>query len=185
MSGNQDGVLILKTAASSMKAAEVFLKNREWRFFSTHSLKEAITFIVQHQPKYILMAADHPNKKVRSIPKLIAQAFPVIVIAYTESASNQSVTNIQSMGAEYNLYPPVSGPAIIRLVAKIEKDVERKAKEERLRHRLQPEQSTEAENQGSSTVLAQAKAALQQMLQADSEESSSLSQTTQIETGVA
>lgn len=212
MSGNQDGVLILKATASSMKAAEIFLKNREWRFASTHNLKEAITFIIKHQPKYLFIAADHPNKKARRMPKLIAQAFPITVIAYTESTSNQAAASIQSMGLEYNLFPPVSGPAIVRLVAKIEKDLERKAKEDKLRLEMlqqQAENPTSKEsnsgivtNDGDTTIirddykapdavdesatsnaLAQAKAALQQMLQSDAEEPVSTFEAPETESG--
>jgi len=159
-----------------MKAAEVFLKNREWRFASTSNLKEAITFIIKNRPQYLLIAADHPNKKVKMIPKLIAQAFPVTVIGYTESASNQNVMALQMLGLEYNLYPPVSGPSIVRLIAKIEKDLERKKQEGELHKESFSSHGPQKNGDHSGAQIIQggaapqntdARAALQRMLQSD------------------
>lgn len=120
----QQSLIILKSSAASMKTAEAFLKNRNWTVYSTHQLRETLAFVIQKNPGYILIAADHSNKKVKSLPKLLAQAFQIKIIAYAENSSNIAMGALHEMGQEYTLFPPVSGPAIERMILKIQRDVE-------------------------------------------------------------
>lgn len=122
-------VVIVKTKTQSLKQAEQFLRNRQWQVFSTTNIRDAIAAVIQRQPDFILVAADHPNKKVRVLPKLIGQAFPVRVIGYVESTANSGLALLHECGLEYNVYPPISGPAIERIVLKMKKDDERRENE--------------------------------------------------------
>lgn len=122
-------VVIVKTKTQSLKQAEQFLRNRQWQVFSTTNIRDAIAAVIQRQPDFILVAADHPNKKVRVLPKLIGQAFPVRVIGYVESTANSGLALLHECGLEYNVYPPISGPAIERIVLKMKKDDERRESE--------------------------------------------------------
>lgn len=119
-------VLILKTKATSLKQAEQFLRNRQWQIISTTSLRDAIAAVVQKQPEFIMIAADHPNRKVRVLPKLMGQAITGKVIGFVEASTNASMAILHEMGLEYNVFPPVSGPAIERIILKIKKDDEKK-----------------------------------------------------------
>lgn len=119
-------VVILKTKQQSLKQAEQFLRNRQWQIVSTTNLRDAIAAVIQRQPEFILVAADHPNKKVRALPKLIGQAFPVKVIGFVESSSSAGMAVLHEMGLEYNVFPPVSGPAIERIVLKMKRDEEKR-----------------------------------------------------------
>lgn len=110
-----------------MGQAENFLKNRNWIVGSSTNLREALAYIIQKKPQYVLLSADHPNKKVRMLPKMLSQAFPVKVIGFAEKSTGLSQKQLNEMALEYNLYPPVSGPAIERIVLKIKKDEEHKA----------------------------------------------------------
>ena len=108
-----------------MVAPEGYLKNRKWRVASTTNLKEALGFLAQKSPQYILIPVDHPNKKTLNLLQLIRQAFPKTrVIPYAEKNSGTANKLMQDLGMEYNLYPPVSGPSIQRLILKIVKDDE-------------------------------------------------------------
>ncbi len=105
------------------------MRNRNWVVGSSTNLREALAYIIQKNPQYVLITADHPNKKVRMLPKMLVQAFPVRIIGFAEKGSGNSTKFLQEMNLEYNLYPPVSGPAIERMVLKIKKDEEQRAQE--------------------------------------------------------
>jgi len=120
-------IFILKANKSSLVQAEAFLRNRKWTVGSSTNIKEALGYIIQKNPQYVLISADHPHKKVKILPKMLAQAFPIRVIAFAETSSSNSSKSLTAMGLEYNLYPPVSGPAIERIVLKIIRDAELKA----------------------------------------------------------
>ncbi|MBX3019361.1 MAG: hypothetical protein KF767_15855 [Bdellovibrionaceae bacterium] len=119
-------VVILKAKPQALKQAEQFLRNRQWQIITTTNLRDAIAAVIQKQPEFVLIAADHPNRKARVLPKLIGQAFPVKVIGFVEASTNASMAILQEMGLEYNVFPPVSGPAIERTILKIKKDEEKK-----------------------------------------------------------
>ncbi len=112
--------------------AETFLRNRNWIVGSSTNLREALAYIIQKNPQYVLITSDHPNKKVRVLPKMLMQAFPVRVIGFAEKGTSNSTKNLHDMALEYNLYPPVSGPAIERMILKIRKDDETKLQNENL-----------------------------------------------------
>lgn len=121
-------IFILKSQPTVLVQAESFLRNRKWVVGSSIRLKEALAYIIQKQPQYVFLSVDHPHKKVRILPKLLAQAFPCKVIAFAERGGQLSMSVMNEMGLDYNLYPPVSGPAIQRLVLKIRKDEELRTK---------------------------------------------------------
>jgi hypothetical protein len=58
---------------------------------------------------------------------MLAQAFTIKCVGFCEHNSGSSVRNLGELGLEYVLYPPVSGPAIERLILKIKKDEETRA----------------------------------------------------------
>jgi hypothetical protein len=124
--GDVSSIFILKSQTTTLAQAESFLRNRKWVVGSGTNLREALAYIIQKNPQYILVTADHPNRKVRLFPKMLAQAFPIRVIGFAEKGSGLSTKNLHEMGLEYNLYPPVSGPAIERMILKIKKEDEEK-----------------------------------------------------------
>ncbi len=166
-----------------MKAAETFLKNRGWVVGSGKTLPEALAYLIQKQPQYLMIAADHPNKKVKILPRILAQAFPVRVIAYAEISSQSSLAAINEMLLPYYLYPPVSGPSIVRLVARIKRDAETSEKEyeEKIRKAQENGNTDElirlkGQRPGATSVDGkdgeQARAALNQLIMSSGDESS-------------
>ncbi|XGC81790.1 hypothetical protein ACES2L_04745 [Bdellovibrio bacteriovorus] len=119
-------LLIIKGSANSLATVESFLRNREWKVKSTTNLKEALIHLVQQQPKFVMVSVDHPNKKVRNLPKILTAAFPVCVIAFAEESSTASYNMLSNAATEYLLYPPVTGPAVERTVNKYYKDLQTK-----------------------------------------------------------
>lgn len=136
-SAEEKVLVILKSQPDGMKAAEIFLRNRGWNVISTDKLREALAFLIQKQPKYLMIAADHPHKKVKVLPKILSQAFVISVIAYVEKSTRLAMRSIQEMGMNYNLFPPVSGPAVERMILRIRKD-EMTVAEEQSKMRLDP-----------------------------------------------
>jgi AmiR/NasT family two-component response regulator len=124
-------ILIIKSpsGAKSIVAAETFLRNREWVVASTTNIKDALTYVIHHKPSFVLIAVDHPTKKIRTLPKLLVSSFPVCVIAFTESSSTQTYKMLVDSGCEYRINPPLTGPAVERTVNKYLKDVEAGANE--------------------------------------------------------
>ncbi len=131
MENNQEppSLLILKQKSSSLKLAEQFLGNRGWQLFIVNNLKGLIVTLAQKQPQYMLLPIDFNHKKTAILPKILAQAFPVRIISYAELSVSASISKLQQAHAEYRLFPPVSGPAIERMIFKIQKDDEQKAVE--------------------------------------------------------
>lgn len=123
-SHQRSSLLIVKSHAQGLGAAETFLKNRGWDIKATENLKDALDFLVQHQPQFVMISIDHPNRKVRHLPKVLAEAFPVCVIAFSETASAANIKILTDTSAEYAIFPPVTGPAIERTVAKYHKDMQ-------------------------------------------------------------
>lgn len=117
-------ILIVKSQPKSLAAAETFLRNRGWKIHSAVDLKDALQFLVQGKPSFVMISVDHPNKKVRTLPKLLVQSFPVFVIGFAESNSTLAYKALIDSGAPYRINPPVTGPAIERTINKIVRDQE-------------------------------------------------------------
>lgn len=120
-------VLVIKANPTSLGSVEGFLRNREWKIKSTTNLKEALIYLVQEQPLFVMISVDHPNKKVQNLPRILKQAFPVCVITFAEESSATSFKQLSNSGSEYMIYPPVTGPAVERTVNKYYKDLQTKS----------------------------------------------------------
>ncbi|PWU21206.1 MAG: hypothetical protein C5B49_02985 [Bdellovibrio sp.] len=122
-------IVILTGKPNSMRAAESFLRNRKWDVYSTNNIRDAVAAVIKRRPDFVFLAADHPNRKIKSIPKLLAQAVQVQIIGFVESSATASVAALGEMNFHYSLFPPVSGPSIERIISKIKKDEEQAAQE--------------------------------------------------------
>jgi DNA-binding response OmpR family regulator len=115
-------ILIIKAATRSSVSTETFLRNRDWVLHSTTDIKEALNYLVQNKPSFVLIAVDHPIKKVRTLPKILAQSFPVCVIAFTEGTTTQAYKLLMDSGCDYKINPPMTGPSVERTINKFLKD---------------------------------------------------------------
>jgi hypothetical protein len=115
-------ILILKSNPMALQAAEIFLGSRGWEVYSAINLQETIKIVLTKKPEYLLICANHPQKKVKSLPKILSQAIHIKVILYIDIASAINVSVMNEMGFPNHILPPVSGPAIERAVFKFEKE---------------------------------------------------------------
>ncbi len=131
--GIRKSIFILKSNPMTLQAAENFLRARDWEVTSSVSLKDAITTILTKNPEYFLICANHPHKKVKQLPKVLASAFTVKTLVYVDIASALNMSLMQEFGIKAQILPPVSGPAIERAIFKFEKDeLQRKEQQSRL-----------------------------------------------------
>ncbi len=118
-------LLIIKSKAQSLGPVEGFLRNRDWNMKSTSNLKEALDFLINEQPQFVMISLEHPNKKVRNLAKVLASAMPVCVIPFCENASTSNLKLLNESKSDYAIFPPVTGPGVERAVNKYLKDLQR------------------------------------------------------------
>lgn len=126
-------IFILKANDSSLKGAEQYLRNRGWEIFSSNNLKQALMYILNNRPTFVMVTSDHSNRKVRSLPKILSQALPVYCIGFAENQTTASLMALEQMGLEYTLMPPVSGPMVERIINKIIRDLHKEDQDRQLR----------------------------------------------------
>ena len=119
-------LFIIKSDKYGLINAENYLKNREWELGSSDDLRQAMVYILNKKPTYVMVTVDHSNSKVDKLPTLLKQTFPVKVIVFAESHSSKSLHKLRSLDHPYTLMPPISGPMIERMVNKIIRDEETK-----------------------------------------------------------
>lgn len=107
-------ILIIKSEFASLLSSETYMAKREWTMRTTHKLTEAILYITRYQPKFIMISIDHENKNIRGFIRMLMQSFPDRVIVYAEKPHVLTYHYFNEIGSNYNIYPPVSGPAIER-----------------------------------------------------------------------
>lgn len=122
-------LFILKSHPESLKGAETFLRNRDWQLETSSSLKEALAYILKTQPEFVMICMDHPHPKARLLPNLLRQALRTHVIMYIDNATAAAIAAMKDANTEYAVYPPVSGPAIERMVLRILYDLDKKQKQ--------------------------------------------------------
>lgn len=115
-------LLILKSHVRNLMGMESFLRKRDWHIDSTTNLKEALRFLIKNKPTFMMISADFPHRKIEELSGIIAKLFPVCTISFAESNSVESYQFISAMGTNYQLYPPVTGPAFERIVNKFSKE---------------------------------------------------------------
>lgn len=115
-------LLIIKSKAQGLGPVEGFLRNRSWNMKSTSNLKEALEFLINEQPQFVMISLEHPNRKVRNLAKILTSAFPVCVIPFCETASTSNLKLLNEANSDYAIFPPVTGPGVERAANKYYKD---------------------------------------------------------------
>ena len=115
-------VFFFKANSPDLKAVEVYLTKRGYQVMSEHDFGQALSKIMHFDPTFLFIAWDHPNPRIHSIPKFITQNLMATIIPYIQSTSRDQLRQLEGSGFSHKVYPPVSGPAIIRAILKIEKE---------------------------------------------------------------
>ncbi len=115
----QDTVFILKSSMTTLSRCEVYLKKKGWFIQSTTDIMKALAIIVESRPRFVLIDINHPNPKVKTLPRLIKQTFQISPIVFLEGMDIQSLNTLKALKLEYSIFPPVSGPAIERMLNRL------------------------------------------------------------------
>ena len=117
---------VLEARPGTLRNSANYLKNRGWKIHSTTKVKEFLGLIMGSQPPFVMICIDHPNPAAANLPKLVASAFPLTkVIAFVDGASSASLTKLKTSKNEYSVYPPLSGPAVERVILRVLKDLQK------------------------------------------------------------
>ena len=119
---NHSKVFVIKAKPTGLKSAENFLKNRTWDIISSADMKTALATLFRHHIDYALIGVDHTHPHVLKLPDIIAQTIKIPVILFAETLTPQASQMLRQAKHPYVLFPPVSGPAIERMLLRIEKD---------------------------------------------------------------
>ena len=114
-------ILIIKAPSDNLGPVEHFLQKRHYKVFVEQDVKMAMVKVIEVDPNIIFLAWDHPNAKIQELPGLMAKACKAVVIPYVMGQSKEVVRKLDICSMNPKLYPPVSGPAIERLVTKFSK----------------------------------------------------------------
>ncbi|MFZ3231582.1 MAG: hypothetical protein WA160_15345 [Pseudobdellovibrio sp.] len=115
-------IFFIKSLPGDLTAIETYLAKRDYEVMSESDLRQGILKLIQFDPIYVFIAWDHPNEKVFTIPRIIRQSSAAIIIPYTIASGREFIRKLDFSGYAHRLYPPASGPSIMRLITKIEKE---------------------------------------------------------------
>ncbi|MBC7465295.1 MAG: hypothetical protein H7256_04830 [Bdellovibrio sp.] len=128
-------LFFLKSFPNDLKTIEGYLAKRNFEIMSECDLRDGILKLIPFEPAYVFIAWDHPNEKILSVPKVIHQSSSAAIIPYITSSTKEQTRKLEAAtNYTHKLYPPLSGPAIMRIISKIERQAADAAKDP-TRHR--------------------------------------------------
>lgn len=126
-------LIILAADSRSFLPVEKYLANRDWIVTTTTDEKTALNLLVERRPSFFMISVDHPNKKVRSLHKLLKQTFPdLCVLLFGEKNNMETYRTLMQSEHPYRIMPPVTGPAVERAVSRFLKEDHERQLQERI-----------------------------------------------------
>ena len=123
-------LFFLKSFPNDLKTIEGYLAKRNFEIMSESDLREGILKLIPFEPAYVFIAWDHPNEKIASVPRVIHQSTVAAIIPYITSSTKEQTRKLEAATSyTHKLYPPISGPAIMRIISKIEREALEDAKD--------------------------------------------------------
>lgn len=113
-------VFFLKNAHHNTKPIELYLERRGFKIETESSIPAAIEKIKELKPGYLFIAWDHADRNIQNIMSLLTG--DAIVIAYITSTAGPDTRKLMGLNMPLKMFPPLSGPAIQRLVLKLQKE---------------------------------------------------------------
>lgn len=118
---NKITLFFVKNLNHQIGPVEKFLKKRGYHVVVETDVKTALDKIMEINPEYIFLAWDHKNENIRIMSKTIYQSCTGQVVPFIMSTQRDQIIQLEASGFENKLYPPLSGPAIVRVISKYEK----------------------------------------------------------------
>jgi hypothetical protein len=146
----EKGMLIFRGTTASFNKVENYLKGRKWEIESASEVRVVIDFVTMAKslPKFALVCLDHPEQQAKVLPGLLSHKFNMQVIGFFEREGMNLTAVANKLGVNYVLLPPVSGPAVERIINKIRLDLDRAAESEKKGSRKKKSGQATAEDDG-------------------------------------
>ncbi len=113
-------IFLIKNSAFNSKSLEVFLKRRDFEIKTDTVFEGLQEKVDEFIPDYIMMPWDHLDPNMRNFLSLI-DSNQTPCISYITSTSTQDTRSLNALNFPLKLFPPISGPAVQRLILKIQK----------------------------------------------------------------
>ncbi len=136
-------LLFITDLPDQLKSVITFLKKRNYEVYTVAELKDSVTKIFEIQPQFVFLAWDHNDRKVITFANLLAQTTSVPIIPFINKNTKDSILRFGLCPLNPKLYPPLSGPAVERLILKTGID-DRKLVRDRVRHAATAEEVRKA-----------------------------------------
>jgi hypothetical protein len=115
-------LLFVTNLPENLKIVLSFLGKREFHVFVETEIKEAVVKVFEKKPDFIFIAWDHSDKKIMMLPKLLENSTASIMVPFINKNTKESIFRFGQCPLNPKLYPPISGPAIERLILKHSKE---------------------------------------------------------------
>jgi hypothetical protein len=137
-------LLFIKSPGQNLKSVESFLKKRNFEIHTSTDLQEALAVGMEIKPDFVFIAWDHTSPNIVNLPKLFMQTVVTQVVPYVMHNNRESMRKLSTCPLNPKLYPPLSGPAIERLVLKISKQqAEEEASIEKVKSKISAKKESE------------------------------------------
>ncbi|MCX7978388.1 MAG: hypothetical protein N2578_05235, partial [Bdellovibrionaceae bacterium] len=80
------------------------------------SYRDALRWIADNHPTFVMIPLSHTDGDPTKLARLLRQTFHLCTIMYEETNTLESFSRVKDSNEAYRLLPPISGPAIERVV---------------------------------------------------------------------
>lgn len=115
-------LLFITNLPDNLKIVLSFLGKREFTVFVETEIKDAVVQVFEKKPDFIFIAWDHSDKKIMMLPKLLEKSTASIIVPFINKNTKESIFRFGQCPLTPKLYPPISGPAVERLILKHSKE---------------------------------------------------------------
>ena len=106
----------------TLKIVNTFLSKRNFVVHIETDIKDSIVKIFEVHPDFIFIEWDHSDRKVTHLLKILSDSTASVIVPYITKNTKESIIKFGNCPYNPKLYPPLSGPAIERLVLKANMD---------------------------------------------------------------
>lgn len=112
-------IVILAKNAQALQNVGVFLQRRGWPTVVFGQVSEAVTYIQENKPDFVLISFNHANPSIHKIPELIQKKFDVACVGYVEGTDAISADHLTSAKVKHKIFGHPTGPNIYRGIRRI------------------------------------------------------------------
>jgi len=114
-------IYFIKGQGQDLSAVENFLNKREYQVHSHYDKNTCLKQIEELKPQYIFICFDRSDGEHEMILQEVYRITQGIVIPYCMGTQIEYITRLDQSQFEFKLYPPISGPAVQRILSKLSK----------------------------------------------------------------